>query len=202
VSNDKEIDYSKPIDDSEFVEHDPEVYDEIPADVDEADAKPESAETEVNHDSVMPTGAETRQSNNSGTAPNPFAEQDLRLTKDFYDLDAIKAKLAGGPPKNSARAGKCKDNSFAMVHEAFWEPLSRAESPTTLVVFFFVLREWWLKKEPVTVSNTALSFISRKRKYRAIADLERLGVVAVEREGKKSPRVTPLRPQRKITTDG
>jgi hypothetical protein len=199
------IDYSKPIDFDGIVEdEDEEQFSEIVE-----DSPGESLGANAKTDDDAPT-LEVEQSPDTKppAADNPFTKENLELPKEVYDPDAVKAAMAriskpaqGAPTQKSAKAGKRSEGTFAMVHEAFWEPLSRAESPTTLVVFFFLLREWFLKKEPVTISNTALSFISRKRKYRAVADIERLGVGVVERHGKKSPRVTPVWPKSKIKID-
>ncbi len=74
---------------------------------------------------------------------------------------------------------------------ALAKPKWRATWPLALYVLH---RSWRYKGAAVTLSNIVLAElkISRLEKYRALAELETLGLITVERAGGKAPRVTAI----------
>ena len=56
---------------------------------------------------------------------------------------------------------------------------------------------WYGKGKPVTVSGKVARAvkISARSKWEALAELERLGLIVVDRKPRRSPRVTPLHTQ-------
>jgi hypothetical protein len=124
------------------------------------------------------------------------------MTDDIFD-DIAKLRLPGTPalelavppPDGSTakQSSRQKKSTAPFVKRPLtWvEGLQKAKHAATHAVADFVLYEWWRKGEPVTVSNVALPAMTRWQKARAISELEALGLVKVERQGKQAPRVTP-----------
>jgi hypothetical protein len=118
---------------------------------------------------------------------------------DDIRLDTTSAEFAAppgaSPPGAGARSTPKRRQRFTIVPQAWSERLREARHLSTYRVALFLLyRHWWTKGRPVKLSNVAMAAegVPRREKWRALADLERLGLVAVERRPKKSPVVTVL----------
>jgi hypothetical protein len=86
---------------------------------------------------------------------------------------------------------------FTLVPDVWKKRL--AEGTTNCSTYKLALallhRDWKNDGRPVRLANKGLEAdgLNRKQKYRALADLERLGLVTVERPFRKSPTVKVLR---------
>ena len=90
-----------------------------------------------------------------------------------------------------------KGRQFVMVPLAWKERLSQAAYIGTYRVALHLLyRDWKEGSRPVLVSNVALARegVSRWGKWRALRELESLGLVKIERRPRKSPVITVINP--------
>jgi hypothetical protein len=98
------------------------------------------------------------------------------------------AQLAVVPRKIQRRR-----QQFVMVPWTWIEKLATARYVATYRVALHVLyRHWKGQGEPFTLSNGAMLMegVARGTKWRALRELERLGLIAIERRPRKSPRIT------------
>ena len=120
---------------------------------------------------------------------DPFDLEKLRLNPEAMKSYAGRTTTA---PKTRKRHGK-----FTTVPDAWRERL--AEGTTNCGTYKLALallhRDWKNDGRPIRLANVGLEAdgLNRKQKYRALADLERLGLVKVERRFRKSPTVKVLR---------
>ena len=84
---------------------------------------------------------------------------------------------------------------FIKVPWTWVERLAKARHIATYRVALHVLyRHWKGGGLPFTLSNVAVvdDGVSRQRKWEALQELEQLGLVAVERRERRSPRITVI----------
>jgi hypothetical protein len=83
---------------------------------------------------------------------------------------------------------------FVMLPMAWYDRLKGANGQTCRVAWYLLYLHWKDKGEPVKLNNGMLETdgVSRQSKWKALADLERRGLVAVERRPKRSPIVRLL----------
>jgi hypothetical protein len=84
---------------------------------------------------------------------------------------------------------------FTIVPGLWQEQLTKARHIATYRSALHILRRHWENSgEPFTLSNGALELVnvSRWQKWRALGELEQLGLIAIERRKRKSPRITTL----------
>jgi hypothetical protein len=94
-----------------------------------------------------------------------------------------------GVPRKVAR----KRQHFTMVPGIWAERLTRARFIATYRVALHLLyQHWWQRGQSFTLSNGAIASVSRRMKWRALAELEQLGLVSIERRPRKSPIITIL----------
>jgi len=69
------------------------------------------------------------------------------------------------------------------------ERLANVSGKTWLLAAFLQYRHWQGKGGPIKLANGMLQIdgISRRTKWRALGELERLGLIAVERRNSRSP---------------
>jgi hypothetical protein len=82
---------------------------------------------------------------------------------------------------------------FVKVPWAWVEKLAEARYISTYRVALHVLyRDWETHGEAFTLSNGALAMegVSRRQKWRALEELEGLGLISIERRRRKTPRIT------------
>jgi hypothetical protein len=105
---------------------------------------------------------------------------------------ATKATIAG---TTTALKTKKRNQNFTMVPHSWRDRL--AEGATSAYTYQLALdllyRDWKTDGRPIRLANEGLPNITRWGKYRALAELERLRLVAVDRRDKKSPIVKILR---------
>jgi hypothetical protein len=106
----------------------------------------------------------------------------------------IDVEMVGKQVPNQLPRPRKKSAPFVKVPLTWVEELAKAKLAATHVVAYYVLYEWWRKPgEPVTASNVAFPSLTRMQKSRAVSELESLGLVRVKHQGRKSPRINPLR---------
>jgi hypothetical protein len=112
----------------------------------------------------------------TGDADNPF------------DLDRLRFDPAEVPATTPKKIGKRKEH-FTMVPWTWIERLNGATGQTYRVALFLLYQHWKGKCEPIKLPNGMLKIdgVSRQSKWRALADLERRGLIAVERRPSRSP---------------
>jgi hypothetical protein len=116
---------------------------------------------------------------------DPYADlKQHRLTPEMLE------KLAVVPRKIQRRR-----QHFVKVPWTWIERLARARYTATYRVALHVLyRHWKIRGEPFTLSNgmVAIEGVARGTKWRALRELEQLGLIAIERRRRKSPRITVI----------
>ena len=113
------------------------------------------------------------------TNDDPYADvRQHRLTPETL------AKLAVVPRKIQRRR-----QHFVSVPWTWIERLSRAAGQTYLVALHLLYLHWKGRGEPIKLANGMLRIdgISRQSKWRALGDLERRGLIVVERRRRRSP---------------
>jgi hypothetical protein len=114
---------------------------------------------------------------------DPFDLTGLEVTA---DLIANQRKVGTGPKPKRPRL----DGQFIRV------PFEAVKlfSPQGRVVLQLLYLVWWHRSRTVVLANKKLTEwgVSRYQKYRALENLERAGLMSVERRVAKSPRVTLL----------
>ena len=94
------------------------------------------------------------------------------------------------PPRRAAKL------EFVRVPLAWVDRLAGARYAATLKLAHYILfRDWKSGGEAVSLSNKVLSDISRGQKWRGLCELEALGLIAIDRRQRKSPRVRPIWPK-------
>jgi hypothetical protein len=106
-----------------------------------------------------------------------------------------------GVASNSAlstrrRRERCKDQ-FVIVPMAWVRQLQKASGTSTYrLALYLLFCHWKNGGSAITGSNLAVAEagISRRQKWRALTELEHLGLIHLERRGGRSPMVTVLFP--------
>jgi hypothetical protein len=114
-----------------------------------------------------------------------------------FRLDAATARLGKGQQVASVRhlpkkERKRRERGHIKVPLAWYHRLAGASGPTCLTAMQIAYLHWKGKGEPIRLANGALAEVgvSRYGKCRALADLERRGMITVERVPRKSPIIT------------
>ena len=116
--------------------------------------------------------------------------------RDPFDLDALRVDPADPDlrPKGATRKPKWR-KQFVRVPWKWIDRLKDASRIGTYRVALHLLYETWRNGgRAIVLSNSALkdAGVSRWAKWDALLELERLGLIAVERRPSKSPLVTLL----------
>jgi hypothetical protein len=120
---------------------------------------------------------------------DPFDLANLRLTP-----EATAAMSRAAAAEQARAQPKRQRQPFVMVPWAWVERLKGARHVATYRLALFLLYQRWKTNKPIPVSNVAMKALGvpRRSKYRAIRDLERLGLIRVEWRRRRSPVVTVL----------
>jgi hypothetical protein len=96
--------------------------------------------------------------------------------------------LATAKPAKTERLKK-RENIFIRTPFIWWEKLSGYQGQTLAVALYIIHLDWKAQGRPVKLANGALDSygIGRRTKWRALTELERLGLISVERRVGKSP---------------
>lgn len=116
-------------------------------------------------------------------ADNPFDLERLAITPE------VTASLG------RAATAKRHHRQFVMVPWSWVERLQAAHYIGSYRVAMHLLFQHWKSDgQPVKLSNVALARmgVSRDQKWRALRELERLGLIGIERRKRRSPLVTIL----------
>jgi hypothetical protein len=114
----------------------------------------------------------------------------------FDNLEALRfdpAKLK--PQPKSAPAKKAWRRQFIKFPWTWANRLQGVRYTCTYRVALFVLYEYWRNgHKPIALSNVALAKegVAPGTKWRGLRELERAGLVQIERRGRKCPFVTPI----------
>ena len=116
---------------------------------------------------------------------DPFDLEKFRLSPEDVKAYADKAAPA------RRRSGR----EFTIVPRSWSDRLKGARLATTYKLAVYLLYHHWKTGNPIALTNVALAGtgVTRRSKWRALCELERLGLVEVERRARRSPRVTPLK---------
>jgi hypothetical protein len=114
----------------------------------------------------------------------PFELHDLIPSSELVErIQARQRQQAGGePPSKHAK-------SFVMVSQRWAAALDGASGQTWQVAVLLLHLHWKEHGRPVRLSNTAswAVKIPRRSKWRSLHDLERRGLILIERHRRKAP---------------
>jgi hypothetical protein len=110
---------------------------------------------------------------------DPFDIENLALTD-----EQVRARLAVVPRKILKRR-----QHFVQVPWVWIEKLAGAHGQTYRVALALLYLHWKGKGEPIKLANGMLEIdgVSRRSKWRALNDLERRDLIAVERRPRRAP---------------
>jgi hypothetical protein len=124
----------------------------------------------------------------------------VKQREDPFDLEALRVDPNDGEllrlAKVPAKVQKRRDQ-FIMLPWVWFERLANADAHgRTYHVALYLLHLHWKggrSGHPVKLPNVGLRDVgvSRQSKWRALADLERLGLISIERRPNRSPLVYP-----------
>jgi hypothetical protein len=118
----------------------------------------------------------------------------MRDGDDPIDLEALRVAPGQWQPAIKPRPKKWR-RQFVRVPWTWIEHLSKAKRTTTWRLAMVLLYEHWRTGgHPIALSNVGLESESLKRrsKWNALAELEKLGLIQVERRHRRSPRLRLL----------
>jgi hypothetical protein len=121
---------------------------------------------------------------------DPFDIENLRLTPEMAaSMHASTARVKAQPKK------RARHQQFVMVPWTWVERLKGARlAATHMVAYYMLYQHWKTGGKPVPLSTVALKplGVSRWAKWRALKELERLGLVSVRTHRRRVPQVTVL----------
>jgi hypothetical protein len=118
-----------------------------------------------------------------------FDVENLRLP--FELMEAVKSsKLASNPAPSTRR----QRQPFIRLPWSWVARLTTAHGSTYRVAFHLLYQHWKTGGHPIRLANITLAKlgVSRRSKYRALRELEGLGLITVERHARKSPVITVI----------
>jgi hypothetical protein len=121
-------------------------------------------------------------------------EWDAEIEAEFRRV--VRATKTASAPNASRRMGWLR--KYTLVPREWEQRLLDAKRISTYRLAHEILYlHWYGKGKPVTVSGKVARAvkISARSKWEALAELERLGLIVVDRNPRRSPRVTPLHTQ-------
>jgi hypothetical protein len=119
------------------------------------------------------------------------------MKTDQFELENLVVEQA---PKAAPKRHKPSRPQFVMFPLLLAPVLSGSGEATILLALYLLHQDWKTKGDAFPLSNVALEDwgLTRLQKYRALRRLEKLGLIAVERRGKASPRVKWVVPVSKL----
>ena len=111
-------------------------------------------------------------------------------TLDLKSLELPPDLVAKGKQSNPTKPKKRRQH-FVRVPWVWMEKLIGCRGQTLRVAFVVLYLDWKAKGQPVKLANKLPQMVgvSRRAKWRALTDLESLGLISVERRARKSPMV-------------
>jgi hypothetical protein len=125
-------------------------------------------------------------------AEDDFDVEKLRLRPDDIEAYVSKAGAAGAAAAPRAR----RQGRFVIVPASWADQLRAARHTGAAKLALYLLYQYWKnggRLIPLTNTFAASAGLSRRSKWRALRELERLKLVEVERRRRKSPLVTLLK---------
>jgi hypothetical protein len=119
------------------------------------------------------------------------------MMSNSFDAKALALKAEQLGPSRLAETGiaaakrKRRKREFAQITREQVNRLRGAASATITVFHFLLLIDWRSPGKPILLANGGLEQIgiSRWAKYRALSELEELGLIELRNRGRKSPEV-------------
>jgi hypothetical protein len=110
---------------------------------------------------------------------DPFDLENLRVPDEVQALARVPAKI------------RKRREKFAVFPMTWYEALNSAPGATYRVAIYLLYLHWKEGGGPVKLPNGMLKTdgVSRQTKWRALGDLERRGLITVERRPRRSPLV-------------
>ena len=107
----------------------------------------------------------------------------------MFDLKSLELSPEILTSATPAKKLKKKRETFIRTPFSWWEKLSEHQGQTLAVALYIIHLDWKAQGRPVKLTNGALNSygISRRAKWRALAELERLDLISIERRPRKSP---------------
>jgi hypothetical protein len=107
---------------------------------------------------------------------------------DLKSLELPPELVAKGSQASPIKPKKRRQH-FVRVPWMWMEKLIGCRGQTLRVAFVVLYLDWKAKGQPVKLANKLpqMAGVGRRAKWRALADLERLGLISVERRARKSP---------------
>jgi len=123
------------------------------------------------------------------------------MTEDDFDVEKLRLRpedIAAYVGKAGAAAPRARrQDQFVIVPIAWADQLKAARYTSTYRLALDLLHQHWKNGGQTIALTNVVSLknagVSRGQKWRALSELERLKLVAVERRPRKSPRVTLLK---------
>jgi hypothetical protein len=113
------------------------------------------------------------------------------MNNDPFDLNNLKLNQEAWPERRAVTPRKIarRREHFVMVPWTWVEELSGATGQTWHLTMHLLYLHWKGKGAPIKLANGMLKIdgISRASKWRALAELERRGLITVERRPSRSP---------------
>jgi CRP-like cAMP-binding protein len=100
--------------------------------------------------------------------------------------DVLQHRLAPEMLKFVPRKIQKRQRHFIMLPLVWFEKLNGATAQTHRVALYLHYLHWKAKGSPIKLPNN-IDGVSRRSKWRALVDLERRGLIAVERRNRRSP---------------
>jgi hypothetical protein len=121
----------------------------------------------------------------------------MHRDEDPFDLERLRMPMPEREVPDSIAATKKRRRrrQFTMVPNSWVEDLRKARYIGTYRVAHYLLyRHWKNGGQPITLSNVVLAErgLTKWQKWRALAELERLGLVKVVRRPRRAPVITVL----------
>jgi hypothetical protein len=116
------------------------------------------------------------------------------MMRDAFNLNSLRVDPADARFQQPTKTKKWR-REFVRVPWAWVERLQSAKRVSTYRLAHLLLYESWrIGGRPVVLSNvfTKTEGLSRRSKWRALVELETLGLVRVERRPRRSPRLVLL----------
>ena len=122
----------------------------------------------------------------------------MTADQDSFDLEQLRMPIPERAVPGSIAATKKRHRSrqFTKVPNSWIETLRDARLVSTYRVALYLLRQHWKNGgRPITLSNVVIAewgVTTKRGKWRALAELEHLGLVEVVRKPRRAPVVTVL----------
>jgi hypothetical protein len=117
--------------------------------------------------------------------------------KRFATKPREKAEVAAEAQPNKARR---QQQAFTIVPDVWKQRLLKAKYLATYRLALHILgRNFETHGKPFSLLNVTLEGVSRWQKWRALLELEELGLIIIERRQRKAPWITALHKGRKPT---